>query len=164
MQRVVAILYKEGVIYRPANKQAFEGNTESEKSEKRVYSPKDFTSVKDDDGGEDVVKDDGIASANSTTPARNLYNGDPQASALFSGNMGEGTNLILVRNDGPTRSLSSLSSTAFATARQKGPQKRKRMPSAIVRSPYLSENRANKRQINDEKTTNSKFLRAHVNF
>jgi hypothetical protein len=164
MQRVVAILHKEGFIYRPANKQASEGNTESEKSDKRVYSPKDFTSVKDDDGGEDAVKDDGIAGANSTTPAHNLYNGDPQASALFSGNMGERTNPIIVRNDGPTRSSSSLSSTAFATAIPKGPQKRKRMPSAMVRSPYLSEKRANKRQINDGKTAKSKFLRAHVNF
>jgi hypothetical protein len=77
--------------------------------------------------------------------------------------MGERTNPILVRNDGPTRSSSSLSS-AFATAILKGPQKRKRMPSAMVRSPYLSEKRANKRQINDGKTAKSKFLRAHVNF
>jgi hypothetical protein len=100
-----------------------------------VYSPKDFTSVKDDDAGED----DGIKGANSTTPACNLNNGDPQASALFSGNKGERTNPILVRNDGPTRSSSSLSSTAFATARPEGPQKRKRMPSVMVRSPYLSE-------------------------
>jgi hypothetical protein len=125
-------------------------------------SPKDFTSVKDDDGGEDAVKDDGIADANSTTPAHNLYNGDPQASTLFSGNMDERTNPILVRNDGPTRSSSSLSSTAFATAIPKGPQKR--IPSMMVCSPYLSEKRANKRQINDGKTAKSKFLRAHVNF
>jgi hypothetical protein len=164
MQRVVAILNKEGVIYKPANKKASEGNPESEKSEKRVYSQKDFTSVKDDDAGEDAVKDDGIAGANSMTPACNLNNGDPQASTLFSGNMHERTNPILVRNDGLTRSSSSLSSTAFATARPKGPQKQKRMPSTMVRSPYLSEKRENKHQINDAKTAKSKFLRAHVNF
>jgi hypothetical protein len=73
MQRVVVILHKEGFIYRPTNKQASEGNTESEKSEKRVYSPKDFTSGKEDDGGEDAVKDDGITGANSTTPAHVIY-------------------------------------------------------------------------------------------
>jgi hypothetical protein len=132
LQRVIAILNKEGVIYRPGNKNMSKGNPESEKSKKRVYSATEFTSVKDDDAGEDDVKDDGLKGANSMTPACNLNNGDPQASALFSGNKGEQTNPILVRNDGPARSSSLLSSSAFATTRPKGLQTRRRMPSGMV--------------------------------
>ncbi|KAM0891732.1 hypothetical protein ACQ4PT_026211 [Festuca glaucescens] len=156
-QRVIAKLNKEGVIYRRDKKSTSEGDKESESSKKGAYSSKYFTSVhKDVDVDEDDVKEDERDNANGTTPApsvaRKLMNDDPQPSVLFNCSKGDQTDPIQITNDLPARSSSSLSSSAFASARPNGPQKRKCMPSAKVRSPYLSEKNANKRQIREGKT------------
>ncbi|KAM0921840.1 hypothetical protein ACQ4PT_006584 [Festuca glaucescens] len=156
-ERVIAKLNKEGVIYRRDNKSTSEGDKESESSKKGAYSSKYFTSVhKDEDVDEDDVKEDELDNANGTTPApsvaRKLMNDDPQPSVLFNCSKGDQTDPIQITNDLPARSSSSLSLSAFASARLNGPQKRKRMPSAKVRSPYLSEKSANKCQIREGKT------------
>ncbi|KAM0891733.1 hypothetical protein ACQ4PT_026211 [Festuca glaucescens] len=161
-ERVIAKLNKEGVIYRRDKKSTSEGDKESESSKKGAYSSKYFTSVhKDVDVDEDDVKEDERDNANGTTPApsvaRKLMNDDPQPSVLFNCSKGDQTDPIQITNDLPARSSSSLSSSAFASARPNGPQKRKCMPSAKVRSPYLSEKNANKRQIREGKTPEGHF-------
>ncbi|KAM0849956.1 hypothetical protein ACQ4PT_053394 [Festuca glaucescens] len=161
-ERVIAKLNKEGVIYSRDNKSTSEGDKESESSKKGAYSSKYFTSVhKDKDVDEDDVKEDELDNSNGTTPApsvaRKLMNDDPQPSVLFNCSKGDQTDPIQITNDLPARSSSSLSSSAFASARPNGPQKRKRMPSAKVRSPYLSEKNANKRQIREGKTPEGHF-------
>ncbi|KAM0851583.1 hypothetical protein ACQ4PT_052348 [Festuca glaucescens] len=163
-ERVIAKLNKEGVIYRRDNKGTSEGDKESESSKKEVYSSKYFTSVhKDEDVDKDDVREDELDNANGTTPApsvaHKLMNDDPQPSVLFNCSKGDQKDPIQITYDLPARSSSSLSSSAFASARPNEPQKRKRMPSAKVRSPYLSEKmqNANKRQIREGKTPEGNF-------
>ncbi|KAM0881997.1 hypothetical protein ACQ4PT_032612 [Festuca glaucescens] len=161
-ERVIAKLNKEGIIYRRENKGTSEGDKESESSKKGVYPSKYFTSVhKDEDVDEDDVKEDELDNANGSTPApsvaHKLMNDDPQPSVLFNCSKGDQKDPIQITNDLPARSSSSLSTSAFASARPNEPQKRKRMPSAKVRSPYLSEKNANKRQIRDGKTAEGNF-------
>ncbi|KAM0920874.1 hypothetical protein ACQ4PT_007241 [Festuca glaucescens] len=161
-ERVIAKLNKEGIIYRRENKGTSEGDKESESSKKGVYPSKYFTSVhKDEDVDEDDVKEDELDNANGSTPApsvaHKLMNDDPQPSVLFNCSKGDQKDPIQITNVLPARSSSSLSSSAFASARPNEPQKRKRMPSAKVRSPYLSEKNANKRQIRDGKTSEGNF-------
>ncbi|KAM0912537.1 hypothetical protein ACQ4PT_012732 [Festuca glaucescens] len=134
-ERVIAKLNKEGVIYIRDNKSTSEGDKESESSKKGAYSSKYFTSVhKDEYVDEDDVKEDELDNANGTTPtpsvARKLMNDDPQPSVLFNCSKGDQTDPIQITHDLTARSSSSLSSSAFASARPNGPQKRKRMPSA----------------------------------
>ncbi|KAM0921839.1 hypothetical protein ACQ4PT_006583 [Festuca glaucescens] len=121
-----------------------EGDKESESSKKGAYSSKYFTSVhKDEDVDEDDVKEDKLDNANGTTPApsvaRKLMNDDPQPSVLFNCSKGDQTDHIQITNDLPARSSSSLSSSAFASERPNGPQKRKRMPSAkLTRNTFIA--------------------------
>jgi hypothetical protein len=169
LQRVIAKLNQEGIIYRRENKGTSEGDKESESSQKGVYPSKYFTSVqKDEDADDEDVDEDELDNANGSTPAppvaRKLMTDDPQPSVLFNCSKGDKKDPIEITNDVPARSSSSLSSSAFVSAKPNEPQKRKRMPSAKVRSPYLSEKMANKRQFRDDKNSEGKFVRLTCKF
>ncbi|XP_071677942.1 uncharacterized protein [Lolium perenne] len=161
-ERVIAKLNQEGIIYRRENKGTSEGDKESESSQKGVYPSKYFTSVqKDEDADDEDVDEDELDNANGSTPAppvaRKLMTDDPQPSVLFNCSKGDKKDPIKITNDVPARSSSSLSSSAFVSAKPNEPQKQKRMPSAKVRSPYLSEKMANKRQFRDDKNSEGNF-------
>ncbi|KAK1619597.1 hypothetical protein QYE76_025114 [Lolium multiflorum] len=131
-ERVITKLNKEGIIYRRENKGTSEEDKESESSQKRVYPSKYFTAVYL--VNEDDVKEDELDNANGSTPAasgaRKLMNNDPQPSVLFNCSKSDQKDPIQITNVLPARSSSSLSSSAFVSARPNEPQKRKRMPSA----------------------------------